>query len=135
MARIRNKDTGIEMTIRSGLHAEGLRYRLRGAGLPGRPDMVLPKFRAVVFVHGCFWHGHSCPLYRLPKTRPEFWQAKVDANRSRDLRAVEDLRQLGWRSLVVWECGVRGQPAENVAALVSDLAARVRKGNLHPGSC
>jgi DNA mismatch endonuclease (patch repair protein) len=86
MSRIRGKDTGIEVTVRKGLHHLGLRYRLGGGGLPGRPDIVLPMYRAVVFVHGCFWHGHVCPLFRLPKTRMAFWQAKIDANRERDFR-------------------------------------------------
>ena len=126
MARVRGKDTKIELVVRRGLHARGFRYRLGGAGLPGRPDIVLPKYRTVVFVHGCFWHGHDCPLYRLPKTRPDFWRAKVDANRARDQRAIEKLESLGWRSIVVWECGMRGLPAEATEKLVTALAADIR---------
>lgn len=109
MSRIRGSNTKLEVLVRKGLHARGLRYRLGGAKLPGRPDIVLPKYRTVVFVHGCFWHGHDCPLYRLPKTRPEFWQAKIDSNRSRDARVQRELHAAGWKVIEFWECEVRGQ--------------------------
>src|SRR5688572_21376559 len=108
MSRIRGSDTKLELLVRRALHARGFRYRLGGAGLPGRPDLVLPRHGVVVFVHGCFWHGHSCPLFRLPKTRPEFWQSKIGSNQRRDERVLEQLAQMGWRSLVVWECSLRG---------------------------
>lgn len=125
MSRIRGKDTGIEVLVRTGLHRLGLRYRLGGAGLPGRPDIVLPKHRSVVFVHGCFWHGHACPLFRLPKTRTEFWQAKVDANRLRDARNVADLEASGWRALVVWECQLRGRNEDEITEVIEDLASAI----------
>ncbi|HDS1218638.1 TPA: DNA mismatch endonuclease Vsr [Stenotrophomonas maltophilia] len=108
MSRIRGSNTKLEVLVRKGLHARGLRYRLGGAKLPGRPDIVLPKYRTVVFVHGCFWHGHDCPLYRLPKTRPEFWQAKIESNRSRDARVRRELQANGWKVIEFWECEVRG---------------------------
>lgn len=108
MSRIRGKDTKPEMLLRRGLHAAGLRYRLHVADLPGRPDLVFPRYRAVIFVHGCFWHGHDCPLFRLPATRPEFWAAKIAGNRARDQRDTEALRAAGWRVLTVWECSLKG---------------------------
>jgi DNA mismatch endonuclease (patch repair protein) len=127
MSRIRGKDTGIEVTVRKGLHRLGFRYRLGGAGLPGRPDIVLPKYRAVVFVHGCFWHGHSCPLYRLPKTRTEFWRAKVEANKERDARKTAELRKADWRVETVWDCQIRGKAPDAINALVARLATRIKK--------
>lgn len=108
MSRIRGKDTKPEMLLRRGLHAVGLRFRLHEARLPGKPDMVFPKYRAVILVHGCFWHGHNCPLFKMPATRPEFWAQKISGNRERDLRAAEALKGTGWRLLTVWECSLKG---------------------------
>lgn len=125
MSRIKGKDTRIELEVRRGLYALGFRYRLGGTGLPGRPDIVLPKYHTVVFVHGCFWHKHHCHLFRLPKTRTEFWRAKIDANHERDARKEAELRSLGWNVETVWECQLRGQPTENKARAISDLAARI----------
>jgi DNA mismatch endonuclease (patch repair protein) len=127
MSRIRGKDTGIELTVRKGLHRLGLRYRLGGAGLPGRPDIVLPKYRAVVFVHGCFWHGHVCPLFRLPKTRTAFWQAKIDANRKRDSRNAEELRRVGWNVHTIRECQIRNLTTSEVERVVRSLAVNIER--------
>ncbi len=127
MSRIRGADTKLELLVRRGLHARGLRYRLGGAGLPGRPDIVLPKYRVVVFVNGCFWHGHDCPLYRLPKTRPDFWADKIGKNRARDLRVMKELAILGWRSLVVWECSLRGAKPEEHESMLDTLAGAIRQ--------
>lgn len=126
MSRIRGKDTKIEREVRKGLHALGFRYRLGGAGLPGRPDIVLPKYRTVVFVHGCFWHQHDCHLFRLPKTRTEFWRAKVDANRARDERVVREIAALGWRAETIWECELRGLSTEQRGDAIIALAERIR---------
>ena len=105
MAAIRGKDTAPELAVRRILHAMGLRFRLHRKDLPGRPDIVLPKHRTVVFVHGCFWHRHEdCRYTTTPKTRQEFWQTKFAANVERDSRNRTDLRQLGWRVIVVWQC-------------------------------
>lgn len=112
--------------MRKGLHARGLRYRLGGTGLPGRPDIVLPRYRSVVFVHGCFWHGHNCPLYRLPKTRPEFWGEKIGKNRERDGRVEQQLRSSGWHVAVVWECSLRGVAHEQKEGFLDDLASSIR---------
>lgn len=119
MSRIRGKDTAPEMLIRRGLHARGFRYRLHDRRLPGHPDLVFPQYRAVIFIHGCFWHGHGCHLFKWPTTRREFWETKISRNRERDLRAVESLAADGWRVLTVWECALKGsqrQPAEHVLA-------------------
>ena len=101
MSRIHGKDTKPELMLRRGLHALGFRFRLHRKDLPGRPDLVFPGRRAVIFVHGCFWHGHDCPMCKMPATRPEFWRAKIDGNQKRDRQAVSALAATGWRVLVV----------------------------------
>jgi DNA mismatch endonuclease (patch repair protein) len=108
MAAIRSANTKPEVRVRSALHAQGLRFRLHRKDLPGKPDIVLPKFRTAIFVHGCFWHCHSCKYGSVvPATRPEFWAAKRGGNVARDRKNRAALRKLGWRVLVVWECDVR----------------------------
>ena len=117
MSGIRNKDTKPEMTIRRGLHARGFRYRVHVTKLPGKPDLVFWKHRAVIFVHGCFWHGHGCHLFRQPKSRAHFWAPKIEANRQRDANVREKLRRGGWRVAEVWECALEGRsklPFESV---------------------
>lgn len=109
MSRVRGKDTKPELLVRRLVHSLGYRYRLHRRDLPGRPDLVFPARQKVIFVHGCFWHRHRarrCRLARLPKTRLEFWEPKLEANRLRDLRAYAALRKAGWKILVVWECGL-----------------------------
>ena len=108
MAAIRSANTKPEVRVRSALHALGFRFRLHRKDLPGRPDIVLPKYRTVLFVHGCFWHCHRCRYGSVvPATRAEFWAAKRQGNVDRDRRSARALRRLGWRVLVVWECEVR----------------------------
>ena len=107
MSRIRGKDTKPEVFVRSALHRAGFRFRLHGAALPGRPDIVLPRHRTVVFVHGCFWHRHGCRLSSEPATRRAFWREKFARNRARDQRTARALRNLGWRVVTVWECSLR----------------------------
>jgi DNA mismatch endonuclease (patch repair protein) len=117
MAGIRGKDTRPEMILRRGLHARGFRFRLHDRRLPDSPDLVFPGRRAAVFVHGCFWHGHACPLFRLPATRQEFWRAKIEGNAARDEAAEAALLADGWRVLTIWECALKGRgrlPAETV---------------------
>ena len=105
MSRIKGKDTGPEKTVRSLLHRMGYRFRLHVRGLPGKPDVVLPKYRTVILVHGCFWHRHRrCKNCTTPTNRREFWISKLEGNAERDRRHVRALRELGWRVLVVWEC-------------------------------
>lgn len=111
MSGIRGENTQPEMIVRSFLHRNRLRFRLHGRALPGKPDLVLPRWNVVVFVHGCFWHGHiACRYFKLPKTRTEFWRAKIDGNSRRDVVAVELLRQMGWRVAIIWECALRDDP-------------------------
>lgn len=122
MRRVRQKDTALEVLVRKELHNRGYRYRLGGCGLPGRPDIVLRKHRAVVFVHGCFWHAHDCRLGRRPASNAAFWEHKAVANRERDSRKEAELRQLGWRVFVVWQCEIaREGAAERCERLARDL--------------
>lgn len=109
MSGIRSKDTKPELQIRRGLHAAGFRYRLHVKGLPGKPDLVLPRYNAVIFVHGCFWHGHDCHLFKWPKSREEFWRKKIGINCQNDAKQVTILRDTGWRVLVIWECALKGK--------------------------
>lgn len=108
MSGIRGSNTKPELLLRRGLHSKGFRFRLHDRALAGRPDIVFPRFRAVIFAHGCFWHGHNCNLFRWPATRAEFWKSKIERNRSNDLRAQNSLRVDGWRYAIVWECALRG---------------------------
>ncbi len=108
MAGIRGQNTRPELLLRRGLHALGFRFRLHDRALPGRPDMVFPRYRAVLLAHGCFWHGHDCPLFRWPATRREFWQSKIEGNRARDAVTLERLAGAGWRRGIVWECATKG---------------------------
>ena len=108
MAAIKGRDTKPEMIVRRGLHRRGFRFRLHDRALPGRPDLIFPRHRAVIFVHGCFWHGHDCPFFRWPKSRPEFWRAKIGANIERDRAVRTALRAADWRVLTVWECAFLG---------------------------
>lgn len=108
MAAIKSNDTKPEMLVRRYLHAAGFRYGLHSRKLPGSPDIVLRRLKTVIFINGCFWHGHEgCRYYRLPKSNVEFWQTKIDRNRARDERDMEALRKRGWRVIVVWECRLR----------------------------
>ena len=112
MSRIKGKDTRPEMTVRRFLWSNGFRYRLHDKRLPGKPDIVLRKYRTVIFVHGCFWHGHTgCKYFKLPGTRAEWWKAKIERTKEKDSEVMEELRQLGWKVIVVWECGLRGKEA------------------------
>lgn len=107
MAAIGPKDTTPELAVRRYLHSQGFRYRLHVKELPGRPDIVLPRYRAVVMVHGCFWHHHGCKNSVWPKTRRAFWRDKIMATVKRDRRTISDLKSLGWRVVVLWECQTR----------------------------
>lgn len=118
MSRIRAKDTKPELAVRSMLHRMGFRFRLHRRDLPGSPDIVLPGRGTVVFVHGCFWHGHSCKRTKMPNSREEFWEQKIEGNKKRDRRMRSQLRSLGWKVVVVWECELRRPDA---------LALKLRK--------
>lgn len=107
MAAVKQRGTKPEVALRHALHHQGLRYRLNEKRLPGSPDLVFPRYRAVVFVHGCFWHSHGCKFSTVPSTRQDFWLAKFLANKERDRRKIEALLAEGWRVLVVWECSMK----------------------------
>jgi len=116
MSRIQGRNTRPELRLRSLLHREGYRFRLHVGGLPGRPDIVLPRYRTAIFVHGCFWHRHEgCRSTTNPSTRPEFWQNKFSENVSRDARNQAALREAGWNVLVVWECELKAESDSIVA--------------------
>ncbi|WP_122467935.1 very short patch repair endonuclease [Brevundimonas lutea] len=126
MSAIRGADTKPEMLIRRGLHASGLRFRLHDRRLPGTPDLVFRSARAVVFVHGCFWHGHDCDLGVRPRTNTAFWETKINLNRMRDAQAEVDLLAKGWRVATVWECALRGRDRRPEARILHDLAQFIR---------
>lgn len=121
MAGIRARDTKPEMIVRRALHKAGFRYRLHVKDLPGKPDIVLPKYKTAIFVHGCFWHGHMCRKFKWPKSREEWWRAKIEGNVARDKKAAEDLLDSGWRLGIVWECALKGQ--ENQCQVVASSLA------------
>lgn len=124
MAAIRGKDTGPEKLLRSAIFARGLRFRIHVRELPGSPDLVFPKFKAAVFVHGCFWHRHAgCRFTAMPKSNADFWVNKFSANQQRDIDARKRLHDLGWRVGVVWECAIRRSPDAAAAALATWLLA------------
>lgn len=120
MAGIRGRDTRPERELRRALHKLGFRYRLHCRDLPGKPDLVFPKYGAVVLVHGCFWHRHEgCRFTTTPATRPDFWMRKFEGNVARDRRNVDALRRAGWRVKVVWECEIKSRGVDQVAARVA----------------
>ncbi|MCX6023639.1 MAG: very short patch repair endonuclease [Chloroflexi bacterium] len=119
MRQVHSTNTSIEIAVRKALHAAGFRFRLHRADLPGKPDVVLPRYRMIVFVHGCFWHGHGCKRAKLPATNTEFWERKRGRNMARDTAAREALTAAGWRVRTVWGCDVPG----GVAAVLEELTA------------
>lgn len=129
MSGIRAKDTRPEMIVRRHLHRAGFRYRLHVAELPGKPDLVLPRWRAVVQIHGCFWHRHNCHLFRLPATDAERWEKKLEANRRRDAAVAAKLEHLGWRQLDVWECALKGRTRLAEPCLVEALETWLRSND------
>lgn len=134
MSGIRSKNTRPELALRKALHRAGFRYALHAKNIPGKPDMAFPALKAAVFVHGCFWHGHDCRFFRLPKTRTEFWKAKIDRNRARDEIVMAKLKEEGWRHLTVWECAIRGAgpeaPLKIAARAAKWLRSRRRTGEI-----
>lgn len=126
MAAVKARDTKPELMIRRALHGAGLRYRLNVRDLPGKPDIVLPRYRAVVFVHGCFWHRHDCDLFRWPESRTEFWREKLDANAARDVKAADALEEAGWRQAVIWECALKGRKKRDFQDTMQRLIGWIR---------
>ena len=125
MSGIRSRNTKPEKLVRSFLHRHGFRFRLHVRELPGKPDIVLPRYRAVIFVHGCFWHGHDCHIFRMPKTREDFWSRKIARNQANDFRASEGLLLTGWRVGTVWECALR-QAGKDTETLLHPLLGWLR---------
>lgn len=130
MSRIRGVNTRPEQVIRKALFANGFRYRLNVATLPGKPDLVLHRYRACIFVHGCFWHGHECHLFRWPGTNRQFWETKITTNRTNDSRTIESLISEGWRVLTIWECAIKGKeriPIEQISQRIQRWLLSNRK--------
>ncbi|CAM9289035.1 unnamed protein product, partial [Ectocarpus sp. 12 AP-2014] len=121
MSRIKGKDTVPELLVRKPLFALGYRYRLHAKDLPGKPDLVFPKYGAVIFVHGCFWHGHDCHLFKWPSTRPDFWHRKIERNRQRDILSESLLTESGWRVLNVWECAIKGKSRRPLEDVIEEI--------------
>lgn len=109
MANIKSKNTHGEILVRKELHKMGFRYQLHRKGIPGKPDLAFPKFRAVIFINGCFWHAHDCHLFKWPSSRPEFWREKINSNKIRDEKNYINCTELGWRILIIWECALKGK--------------------------
>ncbi|MBY8824607.1 very short patch repair endonuclease [Sphingomonas colocasiae] len=128
MSGIRGTDTKPEQLLRKGLHAQGFRFRLHDRMLPGKPDIVLSRYRAVIFAHGCFWHGHDCHMFRWPSTREAYWRKKIGGNRERDTRSEEALREAGWRCAVIWECALRGRGRLPFSLVIDRLANWLKEG-------
>lgn len=123
MSGIRGKNTKPELLIRKALHHRGFRFKLYDKTLPGKPDIVLPKYHAVIQIQGCFWHGHNCHLFKWPSSRPEFWREKISGNKQRDSRNLQALKDLEWRVLLIWECALKGKqrlPFEQLIELVEN---------------
>lgn len=128
MARIRSNDTAPELALRRALHRLGLRFTLRNGRLPDKPDLVFPRHKAVVFVHGCFWHRHAgCKVASTPKSNTAFWQEKFDRNVARDARSAVLLEEAGWRVIVAWECDLQSKVRADRTAVASHIAASARR--------
>jgi len=131
MSGIRSAHTKPELAIRKELHKRGFRFRLHSKSLPGTPDIVLPRYNAVIFLHGCLWHRHSCHLFKWPSTRPEFWRSKIERNVANDERAVAELKNLGWRVAIIWECSLKGKLRKpDIVFRALDSWLRGRRSNL-----
>jgi DNA mismatch endonuclease (patch repair protein) len=128
MSKVRGKNTKPEKLVRSMLHREGLRFRIHVRTLPGKPDIVLPRWNAIILVHGCFWHGHDCRLFSWPATRGDFWKKKILRNREVDTAVTHRLRSAGWRVMTVYECAIKGRERLEISRLQARIATWVRSG-------
>jgi DNA mismatch endonuclease, patch repair protein len=122
MSGIKGKNTKPEIIVRKELFKRGFRYRLHDKKLAGKPDLVLPKYKAAIFVNGCFWHGHDCKLFKWPKSNPEFWKEKITKNKERDVKNRKLLEEQGWRVTIIWECAVKGKLSDNIRKEVDTLS-------------
>jgi DNA mismatch endonuclease (patch repair protein) len=121
MSGIKNKDTKGELLIRKSLHALGFRYQLHRKDIPGRPDLTFPKFQAVIFINGCFWHAHNCHLFKWPSSRSDFWQEKITSNKIRDEKNHAKCTELGWKILVIWECSLKGKTKRSFNEVINTV--------------
>lgn len=122
MSRIKGKNTKPEIFVRQFLHKNGFRYRLNYSKLPGKPDIVLSKYKTVIFVNGCFWHGHDgCKYFVIPETRKEWWSEKIENTKIRDENIINELKKLGWNIFVVWECELKSDPEKKLKILIQDI--------------
>lgn len=126
MSGIRSKDTHPELLIRKGLHSRGFRFRLHDTHLPGKPDIVFPKYRSVIFVHGCFWHGHDCHLFKWPSSRDDFWKLKISRNKEKDTEVIEAIEAAGWRFLIIWECALKGKRKKPIEQILDEAAIWIK---------
>ncbi|GAM11344.1 putative very short patch repair endonuclease [Geobacter sp. OR-1] len=130
MSGIKGKNTKLEILVRRGLFSRRMRFRLHVTKLPGKPDLVFAKYRTVVFVNGCFWHGHNCSLFRLPSTNSDFWKQKIQKNRENDAKHKKQLAETGWKTITIWECTVRGKKQEVVTQVLDALAEMISQPSL-----
>jgi len=130
MSRVKSKNTVPELILRKGLFAKGLRYRLHEDKMPGKPDLVFPKYRAAIFVNGCYWHGHDCSHFRMPTSNVDYWTKKINRNRENDERNRYALIALGWRVMVVWECSIIGKDA-NLNSILDSVADWLMSADTH----
>ena len=123
MAGIRGKNTKPEMLVRKGLHRLGFRYCLHYTKLPGKPDIVLPKYKAIILVNGCFWHAHDCHLFKWPTTRQDFWKEKILSNKDRDRRNIASYKDSNWKVLIIWECALKGKTRLQLGSMIELIAS------------
>ncbi len=131
MSGIRGKDTKPELVIRKGLHSMGFRYKLHVINLPGKPDLVLPRYSAIIFVNGCFWHGHDCHLFKWPSTRIDFWHKKITRNQQKDTENLSALLDTSWRVLVIWECALKGKMRRPVESVLEETVVWIKSESKH----
>ncbi|MDY0103025.1 MAG: DNA mismatch endonuclease Vsr [Lentimicrobium sp.] len=125
MSRIKGKNTKPEILVRKYLFSKGFRYRLHDKKLPGKPDIVLPKYKTVIFINGCFWHGHEgCRYFVVPKTRTEWWMAKINNNRQNDINKKKELEDLGWRVITLWECEIKSMSNNHSQSTIIELISK-----------
>lgn len=128
MAGIKGKNTQPELIIRRSLFRKGFRYKLHDKNLPGKPDLVFHKFNSVVFIHGCFWHGHNCHLFKWPSTRPDFWRKKIYGNREVDKRNYRQLKKGQWYILTIWECAIKGKKKKPLNKIIASITKWIETG-------
>lgn len=126
MSAIKNKNTKPEILVRKALHHKGFRFRLHCKNLAGKPDIVLSRYKTVILVNGCFWHGHNCHLFKWPKSNIEFWKEKINGTKGRDKKNIQALESIGWQVITIWECSLRGQTDEYINNFINDIAKQIK---------